>query len=201
LGAWNTAIVNPKWLATEILKLPATHPYAVELQVDSTANIRAKIDRLLFIPTSDKLVISPTEDDPELFKLADQSMENLIATLPHTPIIAIGYNFNYLIPPDEKIAVDLNFNLSGLHNLYKGIGSSTSIKALIQHSLIFGKYNNLIMNISYSTDNGSFKIAMNYHYQINTDKNILPDAIGKFHEFYVHSQMSISKLTVKGAKH
>ena len=147
VGAWNTAILNPKWIASEILKLPQGTSIPMELAVGPAMSVRAKIADLYFIPSSDKLIINPSKEDEELFKLADTAINTLYNTLPYTPIEAIGYNFLYELEENEDFAVDINFEASRYNELYKTINASAGHESTIQHSLSLNNDAYVVLNL------------------------------------------------------
>jgi len=51
IGAWNPAIVNPPWIAKDILGITDNPKMSLNLAVGASTNMQATIDEISFIPT------------------------------------------------------------------------------------------------------------------------------------------------------
>lgn len=201
LGAWNTAIVNPKWLAKEILGLPEGTPFTVDLAIGSSTNVRALVRELFIMPTNDTFLINPSKEDENLFSLADKAALKLYSTLPHTPIVAIGYNFSYELEKDETFSFEPDFNLSRLERTYNDIKGKALPNSTIKHSLSLENYQYLSLNLSFQLSEEKVFLLMNYHYQADNNETVINEALGRFHEFYEHSKLVSRKLITTEVKH
>ncbi|KJU86848.1 hypothetical protein MBAV_000962 [Candidatus Magnetobacterium bavaricum] len=198
MGAWNVAILNPKWIANEIMKLPIETAILMELGVGTTLRLRAKIADLFFIPTNERLILNPSKEDDEVFKLADSAVNKLYNTLPYTPIEAIGYNFTYELDEREDFSVDIKFELPCLNDFYKDIEASAVLESEVHHALKLSNDAYVIFNITLRIVSDKKIVAINYHYQTDNDRGRIEHALDKFYINYKHSQLAISRLTKNG---
>ncbi len=169
----------------------------MELGVGPGISVRAKISDLFFVPTSDRLIVNPSREDEDLFKLADNAIENLYNILPYTPIEAIGYNFLYVMEDTEDFAIDLKFEASNYNALFKGFGASAGSESVLQHSLVLLDDEYVVLNLQMKVSGNKKSIAFNYHYQASNDKTKIEQALNKFYKKYKHSQDTISNLIVR----
>ncbi|MCK5506162.1 MAG: hypothetical protein KAJ10_13440, partial [Thermodesulfovibrionia bacterium] len=197
VGAWNVAILNPRWIATEILKLPMSTAIPMELGVGPGISVRAKIADLFFVPASDRLIINPSREEEALFKLTDQAIENLFEVLPHTPIEAIGYNFLYSLDDDEDFAIDVKFEASNYDALFKKFNASAGQESVVQHSLVILDDSYVVLNLQMKILGKKKLLVFNYHYQAKNDKARIKQAINKFYKNHRHSQDSLSSLIIR----
>lgn len=200
VGAWNIAILDPQWIVRNALQVPPGTKIPVEMEVSMgiATNFRSKINDLFFMPSPDKFIINPSKENEELFRLADSAAINLYKTLSHTPIQAIGYNFTYILDADETYTIDIT-NCAGTEypEIYKKIDAIARPETNIQHSLLLGTDDSVVLNIHYNTTSNNKLIKMNYHYQVNKDAKKIDEALGRFNSYYQHSKLMQSLLIRK----
>ena len=194
MGAWNVAILNPKWIASEIMKIPAGTPIPMELGLGPSISVKAKIADLIFIPSSERLLISPSKEDEEMFKGTDEAVEKIYSLLPYTPIEAVGYNFLYELEENEDFLVGINFQASHYNEMYKDIGASAGSESAIQHSLALFDDAYVILNLLLKISGKKKLLSFNYHYQVNDNKEKIKQSLNKFYKNYKHSQTVTQKL-------
>ncbi len=173
----------------------------MDLAIGSSTNVRALLSELFFMPTNDTFLINPSKENNSLFSLADKAATKLYSTLPHTPIIAIGYNFSYELEGNETFNFKPDFNLSRLERTYNDIKGKALSNSTIKHSLSLDNYQHLNLNLSFHSLEEKLFLLMNYHYQADNNKTVINEALGKFHEFYEHSKLISSKLITTEVKH
>lgn len=203
LGAWNTAILNPMWLAQKVFDLPQDAQMPMELSggiLGIPTYFRAQIKGLYIIPTAEKFIINPSKEEEALFELTDIAVSKLYNILPHTPILALGHNFSYEIEGDEVFSLDFDFSAYHWGKIYKNIEASPASEALIQHSLYLMGDPYVILNISFKIAGEKKFLNLNYHYQVDNDSDKIKNALGKFRQNYKHSKLiSITLIAEKGA--
>lgn len=179
------------------MKCPPKTNVEMELAVGTALQVRAKIKNLFFLPSADKLIISPAEESEDLFKLADTAASELYKTLPYTPIEAVGYNFAYELESGESFSLPVDF--SGVRNkdVYKNIGASASSVSLLQHALVPEDDTAAVLNMSYKIAEEKKLLIMNYHYQVQNDGDKISHALGTFLKNYRHSKAVSSKMIVR----
>jgi hypothetical protein len=197
VGAWNLAILNPRWIATEILKLPEKTQIPIEMAIGPSISLKASISDLFITPGSDRIIISPAREDKALFQVADKIINDLYATLPHTPITAIGYNFSYELEEGEEFAIAISFEATRFSDVFKTFGAAAGSSSMIQHSLALYEDAYVVLNLVQKMEETKKSVAMNYHYQTNNDKKQIENSLNKFLSSYKHSQAAISKLIKK----
>ena len=107
-GAWNLAILNPLGVARRLFGLEAL-PSAlqVEVSVDRPAPIRVMHDNLKVIPSTDQLIVEPSDSSQDGLLRASSIAARAIESLPETPLRAARVNVRYRFdsPPDELDAI------------------------------------------------------------------------------------------------
>ncbi len=166
----------------------------MELSIGISTKIRAKIKDLFFIPTPEKLIINPSKEEEELFKLADKAASTLYDTLSYTPIAAIGHNFSYELEENEAFSIDINFGAVNFKDIYNEISASPDNSSFIQHSLYINDDTDVVLNLSCKIIDGKRYLSMNYHYQVNNNNEKIRNGLSKFHKNYIHSKITNSKL-------
>jgi hypothetical protein len=194
VGAWNLAILNPKWFANEIMNVPKGTKFEIEMGVGPTMQLRAKIEGLIFIPSADRVIIAPAEENVDLIKFADSSALKLHTILPYTPIDGIGYNFTYELEENESFAGAVDFSTEYNKEAYKKFNGSAASTSTMLHSVKIADEPSVVLNLTYRIVEGQLSLIMNYHYSIGFDKEKVKDALGKFYRCYEHSKLVSSVL-------
>lgn len=172
----------------------------MELAIGTSINIRAKIEELFFITTAEKLLINPSKEEDELFKLADTAASDLYKTLPHTPIEAIGHNFSYTLEEDEAFPIDLDSQFSNCKDSYKNIDAMIGPTSSIKQALLLKDDAHVILYITYTITKEKSILSMNYHYKVDNDCDKIKHALSKFFINYQHSKLTNTKLITKENK-
>jgi len=200
VGAWNTAILNPNWIAKEILILGEGEQISVEYSADIPIRFRIKIKDLYFIPNNDRLIINPSVLDNKLFELVNQSSLELYNKLPYTPITAIGHNFVYELDDDENFYPQIDFSVAKNRELYKTFHASPGSQSILRHSLLLEQDKFVILNLAFKQENGRKILDMNYHYQVDEDPNKIRHSLSRFFDNFNNSEFTKSQLIKKGGK-
>jgi hypothetical protein len=180
--------LNPKWIASEIMNIPTGTSIPMELGLGPSISVRSKIADLVFIPSSERLIVNPSKEDEELFKHTDEAITRLYNLLPYTPIEAIGYNFQYELEENEDFTIDIDFQASRYNEIYKNIGASAGTESAILHSLALHDDAYVVLNLQLKISGKRKLLSFNYHYQINYSKEKIQKSLNKFYNNYKHSQ-------------
>jgi hypothetical protein len=197
VGAWNLAILNPKWFANKIMHVPEGTEFELEMGVGPAMKLRAKIAGLIFIPAADKVIIAPVEENVELIKLADSSAIELHGILPLTPIDGIGYNFTYELEENESFPGTVNFSSEHNKEEYQKFGGRAASTSTMLHSVKIEDEPDVVLNLTYQLLEGKRSLQMNYHYSIELKTEKVKFALGKFYKSYEHSKRVSSVLITK----
>jgi len=177
--------------------MPEGTPIQLEVGIGPVVSVRANIQDLYFIPTSERLIINPTKEEGKLFQLADTVVQGLLKTLPYTPILAIGYNFAYELEGSEKFAVKTDFTPSCCKDIYSDIGAMNGSESIMIHSLVLADERSAVLNISFKFKDNKKYLNLNYHYQVDNDSEKIQTALGKFYKSYQHAKIASAKLISK----
>jgi len=180
------------------MKCPPGTNVEMELAVGPALHVRAKIKDLIFLPASDKLIISPAEEKEDIFKLADTAMSDLYETLPYTPIEAIGYNFAYELVAGESFSLAVDFSGARNNEVYRNIGASAGQVSMLQHALVLDDDTAAVLNMTYKNEDDKKLLVLNYHYQAQNSGDKIKHALGNFLKTYRHAVMASSKMIVRG---
>jgi hypothetical protein len=158
VGAWNKAILTPRWVAMNIFKLPEGTPVALEVPVnDMLAPWRVRHAGITVAIGRNNLDFSCDTATFPTLELARQLANLAISQLPQTPITAVGYNVRYRSAeplPDvaELIANKLEGRLSD--NEYE-IASRTNRTTLL--------YKGGFINVEVTLDGDGTTVTLNFH--------------------------------------
>jgi hypothetical protein len=103
-GAWNTAILTPEWLTKHLgvdggsvqIEFPIGNPLLP---------IRYTFQNVRMVVVRDRLIIAPNANDPTVLARAETFAKKILNTLTHTPMSAVGVNFDFIeadAPTDLK---------------------------------------------------------------------------------------------------
>jgi hypothetical protein len=106
LGAWNSAIFTPDWLAEHLgiersdqrIEFPVGNP---------RLPIRYTFEGMAMVVGENQLVLGPTRDGDDVLARMEEHARALLLTLRHTPMGAIGINFEFIESDPPTILVDL----------------------------------------------------------------------------------------------
>ncbi|MBF0473710.1 MAG: hypothetical protein HQK93_08265 [Nitrospirae bacterium] len=194
-GAWNIAILNPRWFLTEIF---AQNNPNDKIQVqfgfgnNEQNSIKFTIDEITITVTPSRLMFSPNSIDCEnnsKYEQIEKAACEIIKKLPFTPITAIGYNISYDLENDSFEFIEEN-QFERCQEFYRNKIKSDVISQEIKHTLVFDEH---LLNLSYNIDN--INKSFNYHYQIN-DTNKKFEHISQLASKYIENIDNAKKLFI-----
>jgi len=153
IGRWNTAILSPHWLSTEVFKqaeIGIMFPMlGVGPPIFQAGDIR-------IVVSNESVIFVPLKDSHELLTRIEEAARHILKTLPHTPILAFGENFHYRVEGCPKpLANLLNLTDAEQLNAHGKIGEVSLVRAINMQTCQ--------LNLKFVYD-GSCRIELNYHY-------------------------------------
>jgi hypothetical protein len=167
-GAWNNAILNPNWLAREILG-------AERIQMELQLTVGAADARVVTFPEHglkvvqrpDKLVLAPLSFTVAGLTRVSDFATKLLRKLPYTPMRAVGVNVGFVSPEPIAQVTDI-FRLNDPVNWPDHGLEMQGIKITRSIGGIRDMPGNplLLTTLESQLNTGAMTIGMNYHFQI-----------------------------------
>jgi len=130
VGNWNLAILNPTWIAGEVLEVAEVEVEA--LIGPSIPDFRYSSGALKILPRPDRIVVSPGSSDDAALERCQAIVLKLLELLPRTPISSVGINFGYIeTEPSQELGsiFDLQDN-DGISDAALQIRSTSVTRAI-----------------------------------------------------------------------
>jgi len=104
-GAWNIRIFSPEWVAANLA--PETDVGLAVAVGNPTAPIRLQFRGIYLRVGAERLVFSPVHLSDQALTTMQDVARTVVTMLPHTPMSAVGINFQYLVedPPVQLLDV------------------------------------------------------------------------------------------------
>jgi len=163
------------------------------MDVSLQLNLRVRIEGLHFRLSNSVIVIEPDKLDDEYLHKLENISKKLFDKLPHTPITAIGHNFKYKLEEDENFKIGSDFDAKLWHSLYSGVNSKGFELSTLKHTIKLDD-DFVLLNLSYSLSSEMKQLEMNFHYQVNQDKDKINDALLKYVKNYEKAEEFIKIL-------
>jgi hypothetical protein len=165
VGIWNPAILNPSWLARWCFGVAegVDLPVQVEIGVPAVITPRYTINGILFAPSRTNLVLQPAAPfTVEKFHQIESLAIRVLTNLPHTPISAFGFNFDFLEPTPTAEQLDVFTKVQDLAALDFVFETQ---ETRIYSSIMF---EGRVLNLNRSHKNGQLSIKFNFHYAVTS---------------------------------
>lgn len=107
LGSWNSAILTPNGIGKLLFGLLEGTPLQVEIDLDSFGRYKVTYDDVSVVPHHNSLEINPKALTPECMAKACQVAIKALASLPKTPVSAVGINFRFRINDESESISDI----------------------------------------------------------------------------------------------
>lgn len=155
-GSWNNAIFNGEWVSRNLL--PNTD-LNIEFPLMSNASMRISTKELRIGAIENRLLLNAILTTDEVFGKIETLAVKIAEYLPHTPVTAFGYNFNYTLesPPIElqPLADRINYSIEGL----------TYEKSVLKTTFRKGE---MLINIEFEPRVSNSEIRVNFHFNITS---------------------------------
>lgn len=193
VGAWNPSILRPDWLAREVFRFPegSQAPVTMEFAMVPGAPPKFTLGDISFVPMKQRLILYPKETTPTALADVEAKALAILTLLPHTPVVAIGENFEFFddSPTRDQMRV---FEVEDLLVQRCGLPferTTTSITSSL-------KLENGTLNLTQSLSGSVLSVKFNFNYE-NSGANggklgIASEAIPKLRDTFV-SNLAIVK--------
>ena len=161
VGAWNRKIFTPPWLHQH-LRFSDGEQLEITFEMQPDLPVIYRTRDLVLKLQADRLIVGPRRIDDECLLKMEQFACSLLDKLPHTPLVAIGINFDFKEENPPNTATQL-FTQSDIVDL--GADGWTVEGQKLARSL---KKNSIDYNIGLELKNGILTINNNFHAQVTT---------------------------------
>jgi|GEM_PF-2103481 len=166
LGIWNPAILNPGWLAQHVHELGAGE--GVQIQAEQFLLMpgqspRFTLSGIKYSPSRNRLIIQPTAITEENFALAQRAAFRILNLLPHTPVAAVGQNFEFV--EEHPGAEQLTIFAAGNDLSERCEFEFETLSTQLTSSIRVGDH---ILNLTRSNEGGTMGVKFNFHYDVSS---------------------------------
>jgi hypothetical protein len=169
VGAWNPAIISPFWLHQQFPDLLPGEHFDAEFLVQPTVSVRFKINDIQIDPSNGRLTLSPATNDEERLRFLPRLAHAISERLPHTPVIAMGFNFVFRVEANRRLAIDKFLDERGQGELYAGLGLATRTGRQVTHSFALTQG---MLNITYEYRPDETKVNFNFHHAVTGGQQV-----------------------------
>jgi len=164
-GYWNRMIFTPKWVGKEIFKAPS-----VELLVSMApfAPVIYRNDDITIAVGEEKLDVILRKLNITYMKDAEQKVKDILTSLPHTPISAIGVNFGFIEEKGEASLLKL-FNYQDDPDIPASDNYEILRRQLTRQLRREGK----ILNLTLSFDGSRVEFGANFHHPVDSTQKAI----------------------------
>lgn len=171
-GAWNAAILSPIWVAKFGLNLEGQIPVTITAPMPAGAAINAptsfKLPKLTYAVTQNSLILTPVGTDPEALELVHSAAKGILAALPHTPILGLGFNAAFEAENSEP---HLNAFSVAQEDVIGAVPDEwTAAANSVRTSL---SNDNSFLNVEKIFDSGAVRIQLNFHHPVTTAESAI----------------------------
>ncbi len=168
-GFWNSKIFTPQWISNG--RLTNSEKIQIEVAVDNPdLPMRIMFDDIFLRISDRRLILNPSNDETTQFEKIENVAIKILEDLPHTPIKAVGVNFQYINKePNEKDSNIFNIYDNDLLSDFGIEIKATTIKRtifkdeqLINLEITFDEDNNIVYSFNFHRDLKDTKKAIEY---------------------------------------
>jgi hypothetical protein len=185
-GHWNRMIFSADWVATHLF---GSEQIEIEISMSNPAlPPRFTHGGVALIVTPPRLTLNPRRSDDESLRHAEKTAINILQQLPHTPLMGVGINYEFVEEAPEPSLISLfRIGDSGLladQELVTG-------KTIIQRQLIHGED---ILNLSLGFENGVVTFGFNYHKEASDPQTAMEFLRGRVLQFRASAQRVMAEV-------
>jgi hypothetical protein len=164
-GAFNPAILRPQWVAVHGLEFPENEDFQVEMltPVGGAGAPRFSFDGFSYSATLNNVILYLKTTDIDQCQRSIHAAANVLAKLPHTPVVGLGFNFGYLVEEPSQALLALMTTRDALTDSFPGNPEVVTRK--------WGntvKWENSLVSIDCELAGGQATITLNFHYSTGT---------------------------------
>lgn len=165
IGHFNPWIIRPEWLREHEI-VPAGDVQVTFAAAGTGKTFQFKVDDLDWKVSDDRLIVE--SDEP---RNTGEYAVSTLKKLPHTPVVAIGHNLNYVCQSDVWSA-----GKPGLGNIDdRALGRLGSLRALSwQVSIV--RPDDSVMNVKTHHTESQIAVSFNFHRQVADNKQAIQAA-------------------------
>jgi hypothetical protein len=187
-GSWNQQILTPKWLKNN--KITDQEKIQIEVAINNPSlPIRYKLENVYLNISQQKVIIYPIEETEDSYDSAECIAIQLLEKLIHTPIIGIGYNFQFTEEkPDKKIVDRFIFTDEEIVNNLRGTVKERVIKRKLS-------INDKLLNLTMSLDSKEALIVdFNWHFDSDSAIEAKDQIKDTFFKTYKETKEIVEKM-------
>lgn len=193
VGAWNPAILRPDWMAREVFRFQegAQAPVTMEFAMVPGAPPKFTMADISFVPMKDRLILYPKETTSTALAYVEAKALEILAQLPHTPVVALGENFEFFdeSPTRDQMRVfEVEDPLVQRCTLPFERSTTTITSSL--------KLENCTLNLTQSLSGSILSVKFNFHYENNRstkgEPGVALDAVPRLRDTFA-SNLAIVK--------
>jgi hypothetical protein len=178
VGAWNPAIITPSWLRQQFPDLLPGDEVQAEFVVLPAVSMRFKLNDIQIDPSNGRLTLSAAIEDEGRFGLLPRLAHAISDRLPHTPVIAVGFNFVFRTQADRRLAVDRFLDELGQDRFYADLGLAARVGRQVTHSFALPQST---LNLTYEYKPDATTMMFNFHHNVTTGQQVR-EALARFAE-------------------
>ncbi len=165
LGLWNPHILHPAWFARVALAMPedVAVQTSVNVPVGTPAPPFYEVGGITYIPTSSRLTLQVEHANDDSLKLLQEAAHRILVALSHTPISAMGSNFEVVEqdPPEQHVKV-----FTGTEDLANHL--AFRFDPLFEQTTSSLRLETSVLNISRRREGASLTVTFNFHYEADS---------------------------------
>ena len=168
VGAFNPAIINPSWIAANVLGLTDERPVQVEMLAPVNVGaglsspVRYEFEGLAFSVTSQRLIFFLNGLTPEGVIKVVRTSRGIFSLLHHTPVTGMGFNFSFVA---ERPSQKLENLLASDVQLLDQVGEDASIAIQKWSNTI--KNGDELITVSCANDSNNITVDVNFHRNVS----------------------------------
>src|SRR5690606_9222322 len=165
-GAWNNAIINPKWLGQHVFKNDRVK-FDMLMPVEGDQRVMRFTEHgVQIVMEGGRLLLSPLGISAESMDAVESTAVSILELLDHTPIAACGINYAWKFDqrPDELAWISTLGDSDKLAEV-KAV-AETKVHRRLEG---IGDHGEPVLNFQlWDKPDGSFEIKFNFHYDVNS---------------------------------
>jgi hypothetical protein len=169
VGAWNPAIISPVWLRQQFPNLLPGDQVEAEFVVSPAVSVRFKVNDIQIDPSNGRLILSPASNNEERLRFLPNLALAISERLPHTPVIAVGFNFVFRVEADRRLAIDRFLDERRQAQLYADLGLPTRTGRQVTHSFALAPGT---LNITYEYKPDETTMNFNFHHNVTGGQQV-----------------------------
>jgi hypothetical protein len=160
VGYWNRMIFTPKWVGKEIFKAPSVERL---VSMAPVTPVIYRNDDITIAIGEEKLDVMLRKLNITCMKDAEQKVKDILTSLPHTPISAIGVNFGFIEENREASLLKL-FNYQDDPDIAASDNYEILRRQLTRQLSREGK----ILNLTLSFDGSRVEFDANFNHPVDS---------------------------------